>query len=117
MRAPRTIAFFPGPETTAADGRRVVIDIRGFEFVPAAPVVRPGDVVVWRNFDIVPHTVTAKDDSWDSGTIAAGSEWKTNITDGMVLDYYCRFHPSMFAALQPDPEPLNASLNSLGKMR
>ncbi len=47
------------------------------------------------------HTATAKDDSWDSGLIEAGGEWETMITDEM---YYCRFHPSMIAAFNIEPE-------------
>lgn len=92
-----TIAFHPGTGSQAAEGRRVVIEIRGFEFVPERPVVNSGDVVVWKNRDIVPHTVTSKNNGWDSRSIEAGGEWETVITDDMIQDYYCRFHPSMIA--------------------
>lgn len=45
-------------------------------FVEADPLweatltVRAGDVMVWKNEDVVPHTATAK--GLDTGTIAAG---------------------------------------------
>ena len=94
-----TIAFHPESGSQAADGRRVVIEIRSFKFVPEKPVVNSGDVVVWKNKDIVPHTVTSKDNRWDSGSIEAGGEWEIVITDDMIQDYYCRFHPSMIARL------------------
>ena len=94
-----TIAFFSWHESEAASGRRVVIEIRGFEFVPETPAVKPGDVIVWVNRDIVPHTVTAKDGSWDSGLIATGGEWQMVVEDETSQAYYCRFHPSMIARL------------------
>lgn len=94
-----TIAFHPGSASQAADGRRVVIEIRSFKFVPERPVLKAGDVVVWKNNDIVPHTVTSKDDGWDSGSIESGGEWEIVITEEMIQDYYCGFHPSMIARL------------------
>ena len=94
-----TIAFSSWHESEAASGRRVVIEIRGFEFVPETPAVKPGDVIVWINRDIVPHTTTAKDGSWDSGLIKTGDEWQMVVEDDTSQTYYCRFHPSMIARL------------------
>ncbi len=99
-----TIAFHPGLEAKAAESRTIVIEIRGFAFLPESPAVRPGDVVVLKNMDIVPHTATAKDESWDSGSIAAGGEWVMTVTDELIEGYFCRFHPSMVAALEIEPE-------------
>ncbi len=94
-----TAALHPESNAKAEDGKPIVIEIRSLKFLPKVPNVNLGDVVVWKNMDIVPHTVTAKDDSWDSGGIEAGGEWKTVITEAMVRDYYCRFHPTMIASL------------------
>jgi plastocyanin len=94
-----TFAFSPGLETQAAEGRRVVIEIRTFEFAPFAPDVKPGDVIVWINRDIVPHTASADNGSWDSGQINPGGKWQMVVKDGLVESYYCRFHPSMTARL------------------
>lgn len=94
-----TIAFSSWHESEAASGRRVVIEIRGFEFVPETPAVKPGDVIVWVNKDIVPHTITAKDGGWDSGLIKTGGEWRMVVEDETSQAYYCRFHPSMIARL------------------
>lgn len=95
--------FHPGLEA-AAGGQRVVVEIRGFAYIPSALAVTPGDVVVWRNMDIVPHTATARDGSWESGLIAAGREGEIRVTEGMIGAYYCRFHPSMNATLAGSPE-------------
>ena len=91
-------------EAEAATGQRIVIEIRGLEFLPEGLAVSPGDVVVWKNMDIVPHTVTANDDSWDSGLIETGGQWEVTITDDMIDPYYCRFHPSMIATLNNQPK-------------
>ena len=68
----------------AADGRRVVVEIRGFEYLRHSLRVAVGDVVIWKNSDIVPHTVTAQDDSWDSGLIAAGGRLDLSCQDGKL---------------------------------
>ncbi len=94
-----TTASYPGFETEAKDGRRVVIEIRNFEFAPNAPVLKPGDVIIWVNKDIVPHTVTAGDGSWDSGQIDPDDTWRMVVEDDLLESYYCRFHPSMIAGL------------------
>lgn len=94
-----TIVLYSQFESDASEGQRVVIEIRSFEFVPARPAVKAGDVVVWKNKDIVPHTATAKDESWDSGEIASGGEWQMIVTADMLADYYCIFHPTMVASL------------------
>ncbi len=89
-------------EVPAAADAPVVIEIKGFEYGPESPAVAVGDVVIRRNLDTVPHSVTAVDDSWDSGLIAAGGRWQTVATEAMVRDYYCRFHPTMTASLKID---------------
>ena len=93
------IAFSPWLDSEAANERRIVVEIRGFKFVPETPAAKPGDVIVWVNRDIVPHTATAKDGNWDSGLIATGGEWQMVVEDETSQAYYCRFHPSMIARL------------------
>ena len=94
-----TIAFSFGREAQAADGRHVVIEIANFEFAPNAPILKPGDVIVWINKDIVPHTVTANNGSWESGPIDSGGEWRMVVEIDLFEAYQCRFHPSMTGQL------------------
>ena len=94
-----TIAFQPVLQAQAAEERRVVVEIRKFKFVPETLAVSSGDVVVWKNMDIVPHTATSKGGGWDSGRIEAGGEWESIVTEDMRGRYYCRFHPSMLAII------------------
>ena len=102
-----TVAICLSVAAMAADEGRVVIEIRDFAFVPEQPAVSPGDIVVWKNLDIVPHTVTSKDDSWDSGLIEAGGTWEMVVTADKVPVYYCRYHPSMIATLRLAAEGAN----------
>jgi len=99
-----TIALPPVLALEAAEDRRIVVEIHKLRFDPPAPALRLGDIVVWRNQDIVPHTATSRDGSFDSGTIEAGAEWESAITEAMQGAYYCRFHPSMTATLALDRE-------------
>ena len=76
-----TITFSPWLESEAASGQRIVVEIRSFKFVAKTLVVKPGDLVLWVNKDIVAHTATAKDGSWDSGLIKSGGEWQMVVKD------------------------------------
>ena len=78
------------------------VEIRKFKFKPEKLSVKPGDTIVWTNFDLAPHTATANDESWDTGTLKKGESHSMLVSEEMHLDYFCRFHPHMKAALQLD---------------
>ncbi len=71
------------------------VEIQRLKFVPASLVVAPGDTVVWVNLDLVPHTITAKDESWDSQALVSNQAWEMRVTEEMAGTYFCRFHPAM----------------------
>lgn len=77
-----------------------VVEIRNIEFTPKELTVAPGDTITWTNYDFVPHTVTADDESWDSGLIEAEGKWQTVVKANMTTNYFCRYHPTMKAGLQ-----------------
>jgi plastocyanin len=89
----------------AAEPRRIVVEITNFKFIPERPALTPGDTITWVNKDIVPHTATAKDGSWDSGLIEVGKQWTVTITADMAVAYFCAYHPMMKAALVIGPKP------------
>ncbi len=76
------------------------VEIYQFKFVPDRLQLRPGDSVLWVNRDIVPHTATALDDSWDTGEIQTDERKPLVFNEDSSTSYYCRFHPSMVAELQ-----------------
>ncbi len=79
--------------------REHLVEIEGFAFLPDRLRVAPGDRVTWVNKDIAPHTATAVDGSWDTGTIRAGEAASLVVGNGQAETYICRFHPQMSARL------------------
>ena len=82
-----------------SESKEHVVEIRNLEFTPKELTVAPGDTITWINYDFIPHTVTADDESWDSGLIKAEGQWQTVVQADMLTTYFCRFHPSMTARL------------------
>ena len=68
--------------------------MRRLKYAPESLVVAPGDTVVWVNLDLVPDTVTAKDNSWDSQALESNETWEMRVTEEMTGNYFCRYHPS-----------------------
>lgn len=60
-------------------------------------VIKSGDSIKWINKDIVPHTVTALDHSFDSKTISPGKSWELTPKNIGRFPYKCDFHPTMTA--------------------
>ncbi|AXS39354.1 copper-binding protein [Breoghania sp. L-A4] len=94
---------FAAPAGAAAGQRPPAthsVDIVDFRFVPERLDVRPGDTVVWRNRDLVAHTASADDGSWDTGIIGAHESVALVVDEGFTAAYACLFHPMMKARLE-----------------
>ena len=76
-----------------------VVAIAGMHFTPATLQVHAGERIEWVNHDLVPHTVTARDGSFDSKTIAAGAKWAWTPTRAGSVAYACAYHPDMTASV------------------
>ena len=63
-------------------------------YMPAQISASVGDTVEWDNKDIVAHTATARDKSWDV-VIAPNSKNSIMLKSAGTIEYYCRFHPNM----------------------
>ena len=79
--------------------RAHAVEIAAFVYRPAGLAVAPGDTVVFTNRDPVPHTATAADGSWDSGSLAKDASWRLVVPEGGIGAYRCAFHPNMAASL------------------
>jgi len=80
----------------AQDGALVHhIVIESFAFLPASVTVKVGERVEWTNNDVVPHTATAMDKSWDTGQISNGESRVVVATAAGAIEYFCVFHPHM----------------------
>jgi len=72
-----------------------VVTIRRIAFAPPLVTLAPGDTIEWRNRDLVPHTVSARNDAWDSGSLAPDSSWRLVASQAGSFAYFCRFHTNM----------------------
>jgi plastocyanin len=77
---------------------------------PAAYGINPlmvvmGTTVTWTNNDTLPHTVTADDNSFDSGTIQPGQSYSHTFGTAGSYTYFCSIHgkASMSGAVQVMP--------------
>lgn len=80
-------------------GNEHVIEIKSMLFSEPELDVRIGDQVTWINRDVVPHTATAHDKSWDSGQLKQGESFTLTITEETYPDYLCLYHTQMKAHL------------------
>ena len=84
----------PHPGGGMAGGPEVTINDAGF--TPPEMVVAPGQKVTWENIGVNPHTVTANDASFDSGTLNKGGMFElTAPAVSGTYAYHCTFHAFM----------------------
>jgi len=73
--------------------RAVPLEMKQMGFSPDTVHAKVGDTLVVTNRDMVPHTITARDSAWDSGSIAPDSTARVVITKTGA--FFCVFHPTM----------------------
>lgn len=90
-------------ETVPAAGVRTV-EIRDFAFTPAEIRVPVGTTIHWVNEEEgVVHTVTADDESFDSGSLQPGEGWSRRFDAPGRYPYHCTPHPFMKATVVVEP--------------
>ena len=82
----------------AAEPRVHTVAMAGMRFGAVPAGIRAGDVILWVNRDMVPHTATARDGSFDV-VVAAHQSRRMRVTRAGSFAVYCRYHPGMRAAL------------------
>jgi plastocyanin len=76
------------------------IVIKNFAFQPVPLIVAPGSKVMVVNEDQAPHTVTADDKSFDTGTLSGGSSGQfTAPSKPGNYPYICTIHQYMMGTL------------------
>jgi plastocyanin len=88
-------SFAAGPPV-----HRIVID--NLAFGPAPDGLHVNDIVEWTNSDILQHTATATDRSFDID-LPAGATGRTIMKRAGGVSYVCRFHPGMQGRLEVAP--------------
>ncbi|MBI5058863.1 T9SS type A sorting domain-containing protein [candidate division KSB1 bacterium] len=79
----------------AAQGNTHAVDILNYAFAPVEITVQPGDTVVWTNSDQAPHTVTATDNSFDSGFMGTNDNFAHAFNQMGSFAYVCAYHSNM----------------------
>jgi plastocyanin len=83
--APAQAAPAPAPQT-------INVDVEDNKFTPNKITVPVGATVVWTHKGQRPHTVTADDGSFKSGTIEGGATFKQTFAKAGTFPYFCEFH-------------------------
>jgi plastocyanin len=87
-------------KTADTPGKVNTVVIKQFKYQPETLTVNAGEIVEWRNDDIVPHSATSVDKkTFDSGRIVKGVTWRFTPTKKGTFDYFCTLHPNMKAKL------------------
>jgi len=75
------------------------VSIKNFAFSVGSLSIAAGTTVTWTNNDATDHTVTADDNSFDSGVIAPGGTFSHKFSAAGTFNYHCSIHTSMKAAV------------------
>ncbi len=92
--------FLTSARASDSGGKTHIVEISGFKFVPESVEIRPGDTVTWVNKDIAPHTATAADGNWDTGTLGQNKSRSLVFNTEMSADYLCLFHVAMTGSVK-----------------
>jgi plastocyanin len=76
--------------------------VENMKFGPLPATLHVGDVIVWQNKDVVAHTATARDKSFDVALPANGQGTLT-LTVAGTIPFFCKFHPGMTGQLVVSP--------------
>lgn len=73
----------------------VTVEMTKFAFVPAEIEIKAGGRVVFLNRDLVPHTATAQDKSFDTGALRKDEGKEIVFPVAGEFPYVCSFHRHM----------------------
>jgi plastocyanin len=71
-----------------------VVIMHAMTYEPEVLTIDEGDLVVWRNDDVNPHTAVAPG-RFDSGAVPAQGTFRVTLTKPGELPYACTLHPMM----------------------
>jgi hypothetical protein len=86
--------YGPGYGYGGSYGRSGDVLVQGHAFNPPEVRVRPGQEVTWTFNDRDPHTVTADNKSFDSGSRQNG-DFRLRFDQPGTYSYHCAIHPDM----------------------
>ncbi|CAN5497631.1 hypothetical protein BH10PLA1_BH10PLA1_17880 [soil metagenome] len=86
--------------TAGTPDPNVTVRIRDLQFQPANVQLKVGQSVTWINADDRDHTVTAVDNSFDSGNLKPGAAYTFHFNKPGSFQYVCSYHPRMRGSVQ-----------------
>ena len=96
--SPETSGNAPAPSGEAVRAQKV--EIVNFAYDPDPVTIQEGGKVTWLNQDSAPHTATADDGSFDTGTLEEGKLKSETFKDPGTFTYHCTIHPSMHGTIE-----------------
>lgn len=88
----------PAPSGDAE--RSVKVEIEDFAYYPDPVTIEEGGKVIWQNEDSAPHTATADDGSFDTGTLEQGKLKSETFKEAGTYSYICSIHPDMHGTVE-----------------
>ena len=88
----------PAPSGDAARSEKV--EIEDFAYYPDPVTIEEGGKVIWQNEDSAPHTATAEDGSFDTGTLEEGKLKSESFKEPGTYPYICSIHPDMKGSVE-----------------
>lgn len=99
----------PGDDSTASGNaaapsgdavRAAEVEIEDFAYDPDPVTIEEGGKVIWKNRDSAPHTATADDGSFDTGTIEEDKLKSATFKQPGTYSYICSIHPDMHGTVE-----------------
>lgn len=75
--------------------RSAKVEIEDFAYDPDPVTIEEGGKAIWINRDSAPHTATAEDGSFDTGTLEEGKLGSATFKESGTYAYICTIHPEM----------------------
>lgn len=94
-----TSAAASGSNALGGPGQEIKMDISGFKFSKNPITIKVGTKITWTNQDSAPHTATADNSSWGSGTLQKGQSFSFTFNKAGQVSYHCEVHPNMTATI------------------
>ncbi len=80
--------------------RSAKVEIEDFAYHPDPVTIEEGGKVIWINRDSTPHTATAEDGSFDTGTLEEGKLKSETFKQPGTYTYVCSIHPQMHGTVE-----------------
>jgi plastocyanin len=80
--------------------RSAEVEIEDFAYNPDPVTIEEGGKVIWKNRDSAPHTATADDGSFDTGTIEEDKLKSETFKEPGTYSYICSIHPDMHGTVE-----------------